>query len=83
MKESKMIIVVRKRVERIMNERTNYGYTCVLCGHFGFAHEMTWDDRDFGGWVHWSCKMSWKKQEAAEQRFEQVMDEMNQIKEGE
>lgn len=75
MEDKKMILIVLGRVDHLLNKRTNYGHICVLCGHFGFAHEVTWDEK-FGGYVHWSCKKSWEKQEREEQRFEQIMDEM-------
>lgn len=64
--------IISKAITRIKDG--NYGFTCGICGHFGFRKEMR-DDWDLG-WVHWGCGVNLEKDEKSDERFEFEMDQI-------
>ena len=62
--------VISKAISRI--KEGHYGFTCGICGHFGFRKEMR-DDWELG-WVHWGCGVNLEKDRRSDERFEHEMD---------
>jgi hypothetical protein len=64
--------IISKAITRI--KEGHYGFSCGICGHFGFRKEMR-DDWDLG-WVHWGCGVNLEKDRISDKRFEYEMDQV-------